>query len=90
MYLSSKLCFAVGATELPKQLRSQTEFGNEGKTAIWKSPLLVKTGGYNLFAASRQMRGFPIHRHPNPGAATGVIEEDEFFHGRRVEFAILA
>ena len=27
--LSSKLCFAGGATELPRQWHSQTEFGNE-------------------------------------------------------------
>ena len=27
--LSSKLCFAAGATELPGQRHSQTEFGNE-------------------------------------------------------------
>jgi hypothetical protein len=28
-HLSSKLCFAGGATELPGQWHSQTEFGNE-------------------------------------------------------------
>jgi hypothetical protein len=27
--LSSKLCFAAWATELPGQVHSQTEFGNE-------------------------------------------------------------
>src|SRR5439155_13745476 len=33
---------------------------------------------------------FPIHRHPNPGAATWVIEEDEFLERCRIEFAISA
>jgi hypothetical protein len=28
-HLSSKLCFAIEATELPGQWQSQTEFGNE-------------------------------------------------------------
>src|SRR5881392_2911186 len=35
-----------------------------------------------------QMRGFPIHRHLNPGAAAGVIEENECFERTWIEFAI--
>jgi hypothetical protein len=31
-HLSSKLCFASEATELPGHWHSQTEFGNEGET----------------------------------------------------------
>ena len=36
------------------------------------------------------MRGFPIHRHANPGATARMIEEDEFLHRRRIQFAISA
>src|SRR5256885_17238415 len=35
------------------------------------------------------MRRFPIHRHPNPGASAGVIEENHFFQWTRIELAIL-
>ena len=35
-----------------------------------------------------QVRGFPIHRHPDPGAAAGVIEENEFLERTWIEFAI--
>src|SRR2546423_10509139 len=35
-----------------------------------------------------QMGRFPIHRHPDPGATAGMIEEDEFFQRRRIELAV--
>ena len=41
---------------------------------------------------SRVARGkicrFPIHRHPDAGAATRVIEENKFFERTRIEFAV--
>src|SRR5207248_8295132 len=40
--------------------------------------------------AGRQIRRFPIHRHPNPGTAAWMVEEDEFLERRRIEFAISA
>src|SRR6266513_1486899 len=40
--------------------------------------------------AGRQVCRFPIHRHPNPGTATWVIEEDKFLEWGRIEFAISA
>ena len=47
--------------------------------------------GWDAFDSGRfaggQMRRFPIHRHPDPGAATWMIEKDEFFQRRRIEFA---
>src|SRR5439155_15226111 len=36
----------------------------------------------------RQVCSFPIHSHTNPGAATWMIEKDEFFQWCRVEFAV--
>src|SRR4029078_7605720 len=37
---------------------------------------------------SRQIRPFPIHSHADECATAGMIEKDEFFKRRRIEFAI--
>src|SRR2546423_6376 len=42
----------------------------------------------SLGASRWKMRGFPIHRHPNPGAAARMIEENEFFDRTWIELAI--
>src|SRR2546421_7996677 len=42
-----------------------------------------------LGVTRRQMRRFPIHRHPDPRASAGVIEENHFFQWTRIELAIL-
>src|SRR5437588_8824462 len=60
-------------------------------TAVCFSP--YRSGGHRpplqlLRAARRQMRRLPIHRHTNAGPAARVIEENKFFHRRRVQLAI--
>src|SRR6266480_2128187 len=40
------------------------------------------------YAAARQLCCFPVHRHANSRAATGMIEKDEFLQRGRLHFTI--
>src|SRR5262249_52746611 len=40
--------------------------------------------------SARQVRGFPVHSHLDPGAAAWMIVENKFFERRRIELAIRA
>src|SRR5436305_1706989 len=42
-----------------------------------------------LGVTRRQMRRLPIHRHPDPRASAGMIEENHFLQWTRIELAIL-
>jgi hypothetical protein len=55
--------------------------GSSGAAVCDRAP-----GNRNLavtvYPAARQMRCFPVHRHPDARATTWVIEKDELFQRR--------
>jgi uncharacterized protein (DUF885 family) len=70
MSLSSKLCFAFKATELPEQVRSQTEFGNEEvcKPAL----LLVSIRAMRWIIALTLFMAATTFAQPTPEPKTNV------------------